>query len=53
MGLNPWERLAKSHETSNVEDRVRCELVKLHTMNIKKPMKELVGRKRESTEKES
>jgi hypothetical protein len=36
-----------------VEDRVRCELVKLHTVNIKKPMKELVGRKRESAEKES
>jgi hypothetical protein len=27
--------------------------VKLHTINIKKPTKELVGRKRESAEKES
>jgi hypothetical protein len=36
-----------------MEDRVRCELVKLHTINIKKPTKELVGRKRESAEKES
>jgi hypothetical protein len=36
-----------------VEDRVRCELVKLHTVNIKKPTKKFVGRKRESTEKES
>jgi hypothetical protein len=53
MGFDPQERLAKSHETGNVEDRVRCELVKLHTVNIKKPTKELVGRKRESTEKES
>jgi hypothetical protein len=31
-----------------MENRVRCELVKLHTVNIKKPMKELVGRQRES-----
>jgi hypothetical protein len=52
MGFDPQEGLAKSHETGNVEDRVRCELVKLHTINIKKPMKELVGRKRESAEKE-
>jgi hypothetical protein len=36
-----------------MEDRVRCELVKLHTVDIKKPTKELVGRKRESAEKES
>jgi hypothetical protein len=27
--------------------------VKLHTINIKKPMKELMGRKRESAEKKS
>jgi hypothetical protein len=53
MGFDPQERLTKSHEISNVEDRVRCELVKLHTVNIKKPTKELVGRKRESVEKES
>jgi hypothetical protein len=52
MGFNPQEGLAKSHKTGNVEDRVRCELVKLHTVNIKEPMKELVGRKRESAEKE-
>jgi hypothetical protein len=52
MGFNPQEGLAKSHETGNVEDRVRCELVKLHIVNIKKPTKELVGRKRESADKE-
>jgi hypothetical protein len=52
MGFDPQERLAKSHKIGNVEDRVRCELVKLHTVNIKKPTKELVGRKRESAEKE-
>jgi hypothetical protein len=52
MGFDPQEGLAKSHEIGNVEDRVRCELVKLHTVNIKKPTKELMGRKRESAEKE-
>jgi hypothetical protein len=53
MGFDPQERLAKSHEIGNVEDRVRCELVNLHTVNIKKPTKELMGRKRESAKKES
>jgi hypothetical protein len=51
MGFDPQKRLAKSHKTGNVEDRIWCELMKLHTINIKKPMKELVGRKRESVEK--
>jgi hypothetical protein len=51
MGFDPQKRLAKSHKTGDVEDRIWCELVKLHTVNIKKPTKELVGRKRESTEK--
>jgi hypothetical protein len=36
----------------NVEDRIRCELVKLHIINIKKPTKKFMGRKRESTERE-
>jgi hypothetical protein len=35
-----------------MEDGVRCELVKLHTINKKKPTKKLVGRKRESAEEE-
>jgi hypothetical protein len=30
-----------------MEDGVRCELVKLHTINKKKPTKKLVGRERE------
>jgi hypothetical protein len=53
MGFDTQKRLAKSHKTGNVEDRIWCELVKLHTVNIKKPTKEFVGRKRESAEKES
>jgi hypothetical protein len=36
-----------------VQKRVRCELVKLHTVNKEKPTKELVGRKRKTTEEES
>jgi hypothetical protein len=35
-----------------VKDRIRCELVKLHTVNKKKPTKKFIGRKRESAEKE-
>jgi hypothetical protein len=35
-----------------VKDGVRCELVKLHTINKEKPMKELVGRKRKAAEEE-
>jgi hypothetical protein len=29
---------------------IRCELVQLHTVNEKKPMKKFVGRERETTE---
>jgi hypothetical protein len=36
-----------------VEDRIWCKLVKLHTVNIKKPTKEFMSRKRESAEKKS
>jgi hypothetical protein len=35
-----------------VKDGIRCELVKLHTINKKKPMKKFVGRKRKTAEKE-
>jgi hypothetical protein len=58
MGFDTQKRLAKGQKTGNVEDRIWCELVKLHTVNIKKPTKEFptkefVGRKRESAEKKS
>jgi hypothetical protein len=36
-----------------VKDGVRCELVKLHTVNKEKPTKKLVGRERKAVEKES
>jgi hypothetical protein len=35
-----------------MEDGVRCELVKLHTINKEKPTKKLVGRKRKAAEEE-
>jgi hypothetical protein len=35
-----------------VENGVRCELVKLHTVNKEKPTKKLVGRKRKAAEEE-
>jgi hypothetical protein len=35
-----------------VQKRVRCELVKLHTVHKEKPTKEFVGRKRKTTEEE-
>jgi hypothetical protein len=35
-----------------MEDGVRCELVKLHTINEEKPTKKLVGRKRKAAEEE-
>jgi hypothetical protein len=51
MGFNPQKRLAQSYEASNVQDRVWCELVKLHTVNKKKPTKKFVGRKRKTAQK--
>jgi hypothetical protein len=53
VGLNAQEGLAKSHETGDVQKRIRCELVELHTVNKKKPTEKLVGRKRETAEEES
>jgi hypothetical protein len=35
-----------------MENGVRCELVKLHTVNKKKPTKKFMGRKRQTTEEE-
>jgi hypothetical protein len=36
-----------------MEDGVRCELVKLHTINEEKPTKKLVGRKRKAADEEA
>jgi hypothetical protein len=50
MGFDPQKGLAKSYKVGNVENRVWCELVKLHTVDEKNPMKELVGRERKSAQ---
>jgi hypothetical protein len=53
MGFDPQKRFTKSNKTSNVENRVWCELVKLHTVYEKKPTKELVGRERKTAQEKS
>jgi hypothetical protein len=53
MGFDPQKQLTESYKTSNLENRVWCELVKLHTIYEKKPTKEFVGRKRKTTQKKS
>jgi hypothetical protein len=45
MRFDPHERLAKSNETSDVQDKIWRELVKLHVVNEEKPTKKFVGRK--------
>jgi hypothetical protein len=53
MGLDPEKRLAKCHKAGNVENRVWCELVKLHAINKQKPTKKFVGREGKSAQEES
>jgi hypothetical protein len=53
MGFDPQKRLTKSYKTSNVDNRVWCELVKLHTVYEEKPAKEFVGRERKTAQKKS
>jgi hypothetical protein len=48
VGINPQKRLAESYEISNMQEGVWYELMKLHTINKKKPTKEFVGRKGKS-----
>jgi hypothetical protein len=50
MGFDPQKRLAKGNKASNVKNRVRCDLVKLHIVHEKKPTKELVGRERKTAQ---
>jgi hypothetical protein len=45
--------LAKSDETSNVENQILRELVKLHAIDKEKLTKKLVGGKRKAAEKKS
>jgi hypothetical protein len=50
MGLDPQKGLAKRYETGNVENRIWCELVKLHTVDKKKFTKEFMSRERKSAQ---
>jgi hypothetical protein len=52
MGFDSQEGFTKSDETGDVKNRVWCELVKLNTVHKEKPMKELVGRERETMKEE-
>jgi hypothetical protein len=51
MGIDPKGRFTKGDEAGNVQDRFRHELMKLHTVNKKKPAEEFMGRERESPHK--
>jgi hypothetical protein len=53
MGFDPQERLAKSYKAGDMNKGIWRELMKLHTIHIKKPTKELVGRKRKTALQES
>jgi hypothetical protein len=46
VGFDPQKRFTEGDKAGNMEKRVWCELVKLHTVDKKKPAKELVGRER-------
>jgi hypothetical protein len=46
VGFDPQKRFTEGNKAGNVEKRVWCKLVKLQTVDEKKPAKELVGRKR-------
>jgi hypothetical protein len=53
MGLDPEKIFAKHNETGNVQNRVWCELVKLHAKDKEKPTKKFLGRERKTTKEES
>jgi hypothetical protein len=53
MGLDPQEGFTQSDKISDVQDRIWCELVKMHAINKEKPTEKFVGRKRKTTQKES
>jgi hypothetical protein len=46
VGLDPRKQFTEGNKAGNVENRVWCKLVKLHTVDEKKPAKEFVGRER-------
>jgi hypothetical protein len=53
MGFDPQEGFAECDKAGNVQDRIGCELMKLHTINKKKPTKKFMGRERKTPQKKS
>jgi hypothetical protein len=51
MRFDSQERLTKINETSDVQNRIWRELVKLHAVNKEKPTKKFVGRKGQAAQK--
>lgn len=47
--INSKKRFAKSDKPSNVQNRIRRELMKLHAIDKEKPTKKFMGRKRKAT----
>jgi hypothetical protein len=45
MRFDPQKRLVKSNKTSDVQNRIWRELVKMYAVNKEKPTKKFVGRK--------
>jgi hypothetical protein len=45
-GVNAKNTLTERDKTRNVEDRIGCEQMKLHTIHKQKPTPNFVGRKR-------
>jgi hypothetical protein len=50
VGFDPQKRFTDCDKAGDVENGVWCELMKLHTVDEKKPAKELVGRKRQTAQ---
>jgi hypothetical protein len=53
VGVNSKEGLTECDKAVDIQDRIRCELVKLHAINEKKPTKKFVGRKRKTVKEKS
>ena len=50
MGMNPKKTLTKSDKTSDMENRIGCEMIQLHAINKQKATKKFVDRKRKTAE---
>jgi undecaprenyl pyrophosphate synthase len=48
--INAQKGLTQCDEASDMKNRIRCELVQLHTVNEKNLTKKFVGRERETTQ---